>query len=43
MGIRRDNREPTGRLYLDPQGEKLSDGLIRAKRLSYDDANKLYG
>jgi hypothetical protein len=43
MDIRPDNTEPTGRLYVDPQGEKLSDGTIRAKRISYDDANRLYG
>ena len=38
-----DNREATGRLYLDPEGEKLAGGLIRARHLSYDDAHKLYG
>lgn len=43
MGINPDNREPTGRIYVDPNGEKLSDGLIRARRIAYDDANRLYG
>jgi hypothetical protein len=33
----------TGRVYLDPNGEKLSDGLIRAKRVDYATVNKLYG
>lgn len=43
MGINPDNSEPTGRLYIDPNGEKLKDGLIRARHLDYEDANKLYG
>jgi hypothetical protein len=33
----------TGRVYLDPHGEKLQDGTIRARRIDYDEANKLYG
>lgn len=33
----------SGRLYLDPKGEKLSDNRIRAKRLSTNEAYKLYG
>jgi hypothetical protein len=33
----------TGRLYLDPMGEKVEGGLIRARRLEYDEANRLYG
>jgi hypothetical protein len=43
MGINPDNKEPTGRIYVDPNGEKLKDGLIRAKLIEYEDANKLYG
>lgn len=38
-----NNSEPTGRLYLDPNGEKLKDGLIRAPKIDYEDANRLYG
>jgi len=34
---------PTGRLYLDPEGEKLSGGRIRAPRISYAEANKKFG
>jgi hypothetical protein len=34
----------TGRDYVDPvRGEKMKDGLIRAKRLNVDEAYKLYG
>ncbi|MFN0052541.1 MAG: hypothetical protein ACKV0T_10125 [Planctomycetales bacterium] len=43
MGINPDNQEPTGRIYVDPNGEKLKDGLIRARRIEYEDAHKLYG
>ncbi len=43
MGINSDTEEPTGRIYLDPNGEKLKDGLIRARRIDSDDAHALYG
>ena len=43
LQVNPDNREPTGRVYLDPQGEQLTGGLIRARQLSYDEAHKLYG
>ena len=33
----------TGRVYIDPNGEKLSEGRIRAKKLSAEEAYKLYG
>jgi hypothetical protein len=33
----------TGRVYLDPNGEKLSDGRVKARRLSSSEAYKLYG
>ena len=35
--------ESTGRVYLDPKGEKVADGLIRAKRLEHKQAHELYG
>jgi hypothetical protein len=43
MGINPDNSEPTGRIYVDPNGEKLKGGLIRAARIDSDEAHKLYG
>ena len=43
MGINADNAEPTGRVYLNPNGEKLKGGLIRASRIDSDEAHKLYG
>ena len=33
----------TGRVYLDPNGEKLTAGRIRATRLNYDEAQLRYG
>jgi hypothetical protein len=32
-----------GRMYLDPAGEKLSGGLIRAPRMSSEECHKKYG
>jgi hypothetical protein len=43
LGVNPDNAEPTGRLYLDPDGEKLSDGVIRARKIEEDEAERLYG
>ena len=41
------NVDPTnkrsGRVYVDPNGEKLSDGTIRARRIKHTEAYKLYG
>lgn len=34
---------PTGRVYLNPLGEKLNDGLIRAPRIGYKESNRLFG
>ena len=33
----------TGRVYVDPNGEKLKGGLIRARKLGYKEAHDLYG
>ncbi|MES2790875.1 MAG: hypothetical protein V4719_14780 [Planctomycetota bacterium] len=35
--------ESTGRVYLDPHGEKLSDGRIKARLIGYDESKKRYG
>ncbi|QDU97617.1 cupin domain-containing protein [Lignipirellula cremea] len=43
MNITPGKGVPTGRIYLDPNGEKLDDGLIRARRINHDEATKLYG
>lgn len=36
-------KKNTGRVYLDPNGEKLSDNRIRARRVSSGEVYKLYG
>ena len=37
------NAGPTGRVYVDPNGEKLSGGRIKARVIEHAEANKLYG
>lgn len=43
MNLNPDGPLPTGRVYLDPAGEQLSDGTVRAKRIGYKQAHELYG
>lgn len=43
MDVNPASGKSTGRVYVDPQGEKLQDGTIRARRVNYDEVNKLYG
>lgn len=33
----------TGRVYIDPEGEKLSGDRIKARKINHAEANKLYG
>jgi hypothetical protein len=33
----------TGRVYVDPTGEKLSDGRLRCRKIDHTEADKLYG
>jgi hypothetical protein len=35
--------EPSGRLYLDPEGEKLAGGLIKAPKMNSGECHKKYG
>jgi hypothetical protein len=37
------NPKNPGRVYIDPNGEKLAGGLIKAPRITYGKANQLYG
>ena len=37
------DKKNTGRVYLDPNGEKLSDNRIKARRVSAGEVYKLYG
>ena len=41
--VRPGSGESTGRVYLDPLGEKLDDGLIRARKIGYKEVHELYG
>lgn len=43
LGVNPGSKLTTGRVYVDPNGEKLSGGLIRARRVDHEEANKLYG
>lgn len=37
------NTRKPGRVYVDPMGEKLSGGLIKAPKITYGKVNQLYG
>ncbi len=43
MDVNPNPTQPTGRVYVDPQGEKIAGGLTRARRIGYKEANELYG
>jgi hypothetical protein len=38
-----ENTKRPGRVYVDPMGEKLAGGLIKAPKISYGKVNQLYG
>jgi hypothetical protein len=38
-----ENPKRPGRVYVDPMGEKLAGGLIKAAKLSYGKVSQLYG
>ena len=38
-----ENELPTGRVYLNPNGEKLKGGLIRAPRIGYKKSLAMFG
>jgi hypothetical protein len=38
-----ENPNRPGRVYVDPLGEKLAGGLIKARKISYGKVNQLYG
>ena len=43
LNVNAKSKGPTGRVYLNPLGEKLTDGLIRAPRIGYQESNRLFG
>lgn len=43
MGVTPGSKKLSSRIYVDPNGEKLEGGKIRARLLEHDEADKLYG
>src|SRR5262245_24071093 len=43
IGYDTEIKDASGRLYLDPDGEKLEGGLIKARKMSSDACHKKYG
>jgi len=43
LGVNAAAKRKTGRVYIDPAGEKLKDGTIRARRINAARAHDLYG
>ena len=43
FGLNPESGKRTSRVYVDPKGEKLDDGLIRARLIDYKEAHRLYG
>jgi hypothetical protein len=43
IGYNPDNPKNSGRVYVDPMGEKVAGGLIRAKKMSSSECHKKYG
>ena len=43
IGYDKGIKESSGRLYLDPNGEKLAGGLVKALKLTSAECHKKYG
>ena len=43
LDVNPNNPKQTGRIYLDPDGEELKDGLVRARLIDSKEAHLLYG
>ena len=43
FGLNPESGKRTSRVYVDPKGEKLDDGSIRARLIDYKEAHQLYG
>ena len=43
VGLNPGSKKRNGRVYLDPKGEELKGGLIRAPRINYKEALERYG
>ena len=43
LNVRPGSARPTGRVYVDPNGERVKGGFVLANRLGYKEAQKMYG
>lgn len=43
MDVKPGTTLPTGRVYVDPNGESIDGGMTRARRIGFKEANQLYG
>jgi hypothetical protein len=43
IGINPENSNVAGRVYVDPLGEKLSGGLVKAPKITHGEADRKYG
>jgi hypothetical protein len=43
MGYNLESKKNPGRVYVDPDGEKVMGGLIKAKKISSAECHKKYG
>ncbi len=43
IGYNPENPKSGGRVYVDPMGEKLAGGLVKAPKITYGKANQMYG
>jgi hypothetical protein len=43
FGYNPENKNPTARVYVDPEGEKVAGGLIVAKKMTSAECHKKYG
>jgi len=43
MNYNTENKRPTGRVYVDPDGEKVAGGLIKAKKMTSKACHEKYG
>lgn len=43
MNVDPASKRRTGRVHIDPAGEKFSEGRIKARKIGTDEVLKLYG
>jgi hypothetical protein len=43
MGVSKGSKKVSSRVYVDPNGEKVEGGKIRARLIDHDEADRLYG